>query len=104
MKIDAETIGLSLLAAGEVPNFLAGALPSFMTIRRFAHDEKDVSTLRSGEAWGSAIALLVGGGASLAARSWLPFLATVAVLVYMLIGYERAIANPHTDAKPINAQ
>lgn len=104
MKVDAEIVGLSLLAAGEVPNFLAGALPSFMTIKRFAGEQKDVDTLREGELWGSTIALVVGLGASMAAKHPLPFITTVGVLIYMLVGYERAIANPHSDAKNIGDQ
>jgi hypothetical protein len=93
-----------LLAAGEVPNFLAGMLPSLMTIQRFGADEQDRAALRRGELAGSALALAVGVGASLAAGSPLPAAATVIILVAMLMLYEHAIANPRPDAAPINDQ
>lgn len=100
----AATVGMMLLAAGEVPNFLAGMLPSLMTIRRFGADEGDRSALRRGEVAGTALALSVGAGASLAVGSWLPFAATVTINIVMLCMYEHAIRNPAGDAKPINAQ
>lgn len=102
--IDPSTIGLMLLAAGEVPNFLAGMLPSLMTIQRFGADEQDRSALRRGELAGSILALGVGAGATLAAGSPLPFGATLIVLVVMLGLYEHAIRNPRPDAAPINQQ
>lgn len=100
----ASEIGLALLAASEVPNFLAGMLPSLMTIRRFGAEDADREALRQGELAGSALALMVGLGATLVADSWLPVGATVVVLVIMLGMYEYAIRNPHTDAIPINQQ
>lgn len=96
------TIGLALLAAGEVPNFLAGMLPSLMTIRRFGAEELDRKALRQGELIGSALALAVGLGAAMAAKSAAPAWATVVVLVIMLAMYESAIRNPHPNAVPIN--
>lgn len=100
----ASKVGLMLLAASEVPNFLAGMLPSLMTIRRFSADERDTATLRRGEVAGSALSLAVGAGASIVARSWLPMIATGTILVVMLAMYEHAIRNPHEDAKPISDQ
>lgn len=100
----ATTVGLMLLAASEVPNFLAGMLPSLMTIKRFGATEEDRATLRRGEVAGSALALAVGAGASLVAGSPLPLAATLAILVVMLWLYEDAIRNPHPDARPINEQ
>jgi hypothetical protein len=96
------TVGLALLAAGEVPNFLAGMLPSLMTIRRFGADEMDKKALRQGEVAGSILALMVGVGASYASNNPAPAIATVIILVIMLFMYESAIRNPHPDAKPIN--
>ena len=97
-------IALALLSAAEVPNFLAGLLPSLMTIRRFGAEDMDRKALRQGEVLGSVLSVTVGAGASLAARSWLPFLATMLVLVVLLAAYETAIRNPHPGAKPINDQ
>lgn len=99
-----QTVGLMLLAAGEVPNFLAGMMPSLMTIRRFTADDVDRATLRKGELAGAALALTVGIGASLAASDPLPIIATTVVLVVMLGLYEQAIRNPHPDSGPIDQQ
>jgi hypothetical protein len=101
-KMTASTVGLALLAASEVPNFLAGMLPSLMTIRRFGADEMDRSALRQGEILGGGLALVVGLGASLVAQDPAPAIATVVILGVMLVMYEHAIRNPHPNAKPIN--
>jgi hypothetical protein len=100
----ATTVGLTLLAVSEVPNFLAGMLPSLMTIRRFGAEDVDREALRQGEIAGAALALTVGVGAALVAQSWLPAIGTVAVLAVMLAMYEHAIRNPHDDAVPIDQQ
>lgn len=105
MKIEVATAtGLAMMAAGEVPNYLAGALPSFMTIGRFAAEDEDRKMLRFGEIYGSSAAFLVGVGASLVVQSWWPIIGTVAVLIYLLYGYEMAIrhAKSRDDIKPIN--
>ena len=96
--------GLFLLAVAEVPNYLAGVLPSWMTIRRFAADQRDVTTLRVAEAYGAGFALLVGAGAALIARSWWPLIGTVVAATLLICGYEWAIRHPHDDAKPISDQ
>ncbi len=83
-----------LLAAAEVPNFLAGLLPSTMTIRTFAADPEQVRSLRRSELIGAALAAAVGVGASLVARSLWPALATALVLAVLLREYEAAIRNP----------
>lgn len=97
-------IALALLAAAEVPNFMAGLLPSLMTIRRFGAEDADRKALRQGEVLGGTLSLVVGVGASLASHSWLPFAATMVVLVVLLFSYETAIRNPHADARPIDDQ
>ncbi len=100
----ATAAGFFLLSAAEVPNFLAGMMPSLMTIRRFNADERDTGTLRVGEALGTALALAVGVGASLIAHSWWPLVGTMAALVFLIVSYEWAIRSPHEDAQPINMQ
>lgn len=104
---DAETLamaGLAIMAAAEVPNFLAGLLPSTMTIGRFAADPVDRARLRRSEAVGSALAVAVGVGASLIGQSPIPLLLTLAVLAVLLYEYERAIrgAKESGRATPIN--
>lgn len=87
-------LGLTILAAAEVPNFLAGMMPSLMTIRTFADDPEQLRALRRGEVVGSALSLAVGLGASLVAESPAPMLASVAVLAVLLYEYERAMREP----------
>ena len=100
----AETVGLALLAAGEVPNFLAGMMPSLMTIQKFTADDGARASLRRGDLAGGALALAVGIGATLAAGSPLPLVMTTATLAVMLALYEHAIRNPDQHAQPINEQ
>lgn len=97
---------LGIITASEVPNFLAGLLPSTMTIGRFAADPEDRARLRRSEVVGSALAIGVGVGTSLVAESPIPFIMVMAVLVILLYEYERAIrtAQESGTAQPINAQ
>jgi hypothetical protein len=98
--------GLAIMAASEVPNFLAGLLPSTMTIGRFAADPVDRRRLRRSEVVGSALAVGVGVGTSLVADSPLPFVMVLAVLAVLILEYERAIKQAQTEgtAQPINQQ
>ena len=99
-----EVAGVCLLAASEVPNFLAGALPSFMTIGRFAAEPEDVKRLRDGEVWAAVPIIAVGAGTSLVFKNYWPMAVTAAVAVYYYIGYERHIRNPSPKAEPINEE
>lgn len=98
-----EVAGACMLAASEVPNFLAGALPSFMTIGRFAADPEDVDRLRDGEKWAAVPIVAVGLGATLVFRSWWPAVVTAVTAGYYYVGYEKHIRNPSTTSEPINA-
>lgn len=102
--VDKEVVALTLLAAAEVPNFLAGALPSFMTIGRFAADDEDRDRLVSGMWYGAVLALMIGVGAGLAGSSYWPIAATLLVLAIMLHGYLKHMNNPSKTATPINQQ
>ena len=99
-----EVFGASLLAMSEVPNFLAGALPSFMTIKKFAADPESVAALRYAEVFAAAPILAAGFGASLVFKSFWPIIIVGATAVYYYIGYEQHIQNPSPDARPINEQ
>ena len=103
-KMTPEVAGACLLAASEVPNFLAGALPSFMTIGRFAAEPEDVKRLRDGEWWASVPIIAVGLGASLVFKSYWPAAITAATAIYYYVGYERHIRNPSPSAQPINEE
>jgi hypothetical protein len=99
--------GLAIMAASEVPNFLAGLLPSTMTIGRFAAEPQDRARLRRSEIVGSSLAIGVGVGCSLVANHPAPFIFVMAVLFIMLYEYERAIRSaqdPYSAAVPINQQ
>jgi hypothetical protein len=105
----AETLamaGLAIMAASEVPNFLAGLLPSTMTIGRFAAEPEDRARLRRSEIVGSALAIGVGVGTSLVARHPAPIIMVMVVLAVLLYEYERAIrmAQDGGTATPINQQ
>lgn len=94
-------IGLALLAAAEVPNFMAGLLPSLMTITKFNADPEACASLRRGELIGAALSVTVGVAASLLAHDPLPFVATVLVLATLVVAYEHAIRTPSVDAVSI---
>lgn len=96
--------GACLLAASEVPNFLAGALPSFMTIKKFAGDEESVRTLRYAELFALPPVVAVGLGAALVFGSWWPAVVTAVTAGYYYAGYEKHIRNPSGQAVAINAQ
>jgi len=96
--------GLFILAMGEVPNYFSGILPSWMTIRRFSADERDVGTLRWGMVAASGFALAVGLGASVLSHSAWPLVGTLLGMAGLIYGYEWAIRHPHDDVQPINAQ
>lgn len=102
--IDKEVVALTLLAAAEVPNFLAGALPSFMTIGRFAAEPEDRERLVSGMWYGSVLALMIGVGAGLAGGSWWPIAGTIVILAIMLHGYHKHMNSVSADATPIDQQ
>lgn len=94
---DLQMVGLVILAAAEVPNFLAGLLPSLFTIRTFSDDPEKLAALRRGELVGSTLALGLGFGTSLVAKSPWPFIACLAVNAILLYEYENAIRNPISE-------
>ena len=96
--------GACLLAASEVPNFMAGALPSFMTIGRFAASDEDVDRLRDGERWARVPIVAVGVGSVAIFKSPWPGVFVAGTLAWYWWGYERHIQNPSDGAVPINAQ
>ena len=100
VKLTLEQLGLVILAISEVPNFLAGVLPSLFTIRTFSDDPEKVKALRHGELVGGTMSLAVGAGASLVSRSPVPFVGCAATLAVFLWQYEQAIRNPIT--KPLD--
>lgn len=89
-----QQLGLVILAASEVPNFLAGMLPSLFTIQTFNDDPAKIRSLRRGEIIGGLMALAVGFGASLVSKSWAPFVACLVILAVMIGAYEHAIRTP----------
>jgi hypothetical protein len=101
---DAEVWGLTLLAASEVPNFLAGMAPSLFTLQHFTDkSEADRKAARDSmhRAYivGGGLSLLVGAGASLVSGSWYPFAACAIVLVVLVVQYEWALETPHANGE-----
>jgi hypothetical protein len=96
-RMTPQQLGLVILSVSEVPNFLAGVLPSLFTIRTFSDDPEKVKALRHGELVGGAMSLAVGAGASLVSQSAVPFVACAATLGIFLWQYENAIRNPIDD-------
>lgn len=103
-KMTPEIGGACLLAASEVPNFLAGALPSFMTIKKFAADDESVSTLRYAEFYAGVPILAAGFGTAYVFESWWPLVVVIVTAIYYYIGYEKHIRNPSASAVPISGQ
>lgn len=98
-----QQLGLVILAASEVPNFMAGLLPSLFTIQTFSDDPAKVKALRRGELVGGGLAVGVGVGASLVADSWVPLFACLAILAVLVYEYERAIRNPINGGTSMSA-
>lgn len=101
-KMDTQVAGATLLVISEVPNFLAGALPSFMTIKKFAADEEAVQTLRYAEAFALVPIAASGVGITFIFGSWWPLLLAGVTAIYYYYGYEKHIRNPSQDAVSIN--
>lgn len=95
-----EQLGLVILSVSEVPNFLAGVLPSLFTIRTFSDDPEKRRALRHGELVGGLMSLAVGAGASLVSKTKAPFIACAGTLAIFLWQYESAIRNP--ISKPLD--
>ena len=100
----ADQIALALMAGFEVPNFYSGLLTSLMTIRRFGAQAEDKQALQQGVVMATLLSAGVIGATSYVAKSWLPTLFGGAVMGVLIWQYEKAIANPHPNATPINQQ
>jgi hypothetical protein len=103
-KMTPQLAGLTLLAASEVPNFLAGLAPSLFTLshrggKSGEHLAEARASMRRAYVVGGGLSLAVGAGASLVGDSWWPFGVTVAVFVILVAQYEHALNNPHSTAE-----
>jgi len=103
-KPNAETWGLTLLAASEVPNFLAGMAPSLFTLQHFTDKSEEdrraaIDSMHRAYVVGGGLSLAVGAGASLVSDSWYPLAACAIVLVVLIVQYEWALGNPHTTSE-----
>ncbi len=96
-------LGFTLTSVSEVPNFLAGLLPSLMTIGRFAADPEDRAKLRRGEVIGMTLAFGTALGLTFILKSndapywWLPLAGTAIVGGVLLYEYESAIAKAQNE-------
>lgn len=103
-KPSPEVWGLTLLAASEVPNFLAGMAPSLFTLQHFTDkssaDAKAArDSMHRAYVVGGGLSLAVGAGASLVSDSWYPLAACAIVLVVLIVQYEWALDNPHDTSE-----
>jgi hypothetical protein len=100
-KVDAESMGLAALAAGDAAAFLSGVNPSLFTIRTFrgqwANAEATANDIHTGVLLGNALALVVAFGATLVSKSWWPLAMTVAVAAVLDISYEWALRSPREE-------
>lgn len=98
-KMDPETMGLAMLAAGDAAAMLSGVNPSLFTIRTFRdskiHAARTARDIRYGMALGSSLALVVGWGATLVSGSYWPLFVTMLTLIVLDGAYEWAIRTPH---------
>lgn len=97
--LTAGTVGIAILAAGDAANFYSGMLPSLFTLSSdFAQGQGNRAgnsrRVRQGEIMATGLSLTVGVGASIAAGSSLPFWATAAVSLALVVMYEWAWRHP----------
>jgi hypothetical protein len=105
-------LGLTMQVIGEVPNYLAGLLPSLLTIGRFSSNPKDRAKLRRGEIVGLSLIASVTIGATIVLKAnkaeywYLPLLGAGAVSVVLIHEYERAIhsAQQEQEANEMHTQ
>lgn len=96
---------LFLLTAAEIPNFYSGFLPSLFTITTFGGGpaEKVAHTrrwIRKGELQATVLSVLTGAAASAIAHEPWPLLAALAMSVYLISQYERALRAGCADGAP----
>lgn len=97
-SLDAESMGLAVLAAGDSAAFLSGMNPSIFTIRHFQSEWSDgqtTSDIRTGMVIANVLAMTVGWGSSVITKSWWPIFMTAVVTLVLDASYEWALRNPH---------
>lgn len=97
-RVDAEIMALSVLAAGDAAAFLSGVNPSLFTIRTFSGDwagtDETAGDIRKGMILGNALALAVGGAATVVSESWWPLIFTMGAAIVLDMAYEWALRCP----------
>lgn len=94
--MNAQGVAITLLVAGEIPNFFSGFLPSLFTISTFsggdpAKIEHTKKWIRRGEMQATGLALLFGlGGTMISGKPW-ALLAAGGMSGYLLWQYECAL-------------
>ena len=100
-RIDSEIAGISALVAADAAAYLSAFNPSLFTIRSFGSSWGGAETagdIHRGLILGAALTLITGFGGSAVTRSWWPFLSAIAVLGFIALAYEWALANPRGAA------
>lgn len=90
-----ESIALTILTIAEVPNFFSGLLPSLFTIGHFSSGESSEALywIRRGEVNALGLSILLGVGASLVSKSWMPLFGVLGMSGFLIYHYEHALRN-----------
>lgn len=93
--MSAATLGLTVLAVAEVPNFYSGLLPSLWTIGHFSSTESQEAQywIRRGEVMATMLTAGVAVGTSLIAGSWYPAIGMGLMAAVLLYLYEHALTH-----------
>jgi hypothetical protein len=89
--MNGEKILIGVFVGVEGAHAFSAFMPSFFTIKAFAHDAQDAARLRSGYTPATVFNLVLGGAVSALLRSGWPLLMSIAVSALMISAYESAI-------------
>lgn len=82
---------LTTFTAVEGAHAFSAFMPSYFTVKKFAGDDGDIERLRSGYRPAILFNLALGLSVSMMTKSSYPIIASLAVIVFMLVLYEKAI-------------
>lgn len=102
VKIDQGTVDTTILLVGMASGVFAGFCPSWFTVASpFFHEQNardgNVKRIRWGEIAATVIVVGVGYAVSNAQNNSMPFMASIAISLIFIGGYEYMIAHPSTD-------
>lgn len=97
--MESEELILSVFTGVEGAHAFSAFMPSWFTVRKFAHGQEDAGKLRSGYAPAIVFNLVLGGTVSALIKKPWPIVIALLVIVFMIAAYEGAIQSPevHSD-------